>query len=168
MANQIEKQIGTFVKKNEVDKMHVVWEGTPSRLPYLLFKSDFILYCVLAGISMILVNDSTLRISIYVGLLVCAAFAVAKVVFTNYFVMKEGLIIQVCNRYYYISWHEIDWSKSVKATDQFKTRSYSFAGPWQIAHSKFGYLQYATMWYLKNPEEMVSKIQETRFDQMYK
>lgn len=158
MSNDKYKQVGTFVKKDQVAKMSVIWEGRPSQIPYLLFKANLIIYIVLAVLAMCLIEDQLLRCACYVGLCVCIIYAFVKTNAIRYYAMKEGLVFKSLFMRYYIPWHEIDWNKSVKAVWQFGRRSYVFAGEYQVQHSKTGYLEYATMWYLKNYEDMTSAV----------
>ena len=147
--------------------MHKTWEGKPSQVPYLLFKADFLSYMVLAIIAMYLFDEEVYKYAIYAALLVCTIYSILKTNAITYYTMREGIVFKTLFRLYFIPWYDVDWNITKRVIEQFKCRTYTFAGEYQVARSKNAYRNYATMWYLKDYEGMTSAVLSSRHEREF-
>ena len=156
MSSTKYRQIGMFVNPADLGNLTVYWEGRPSKVPFMVFRSDLLQYILLSVLVYFLVTDTTSRYAIIIGCAICCIYSIIKSSRVRYMITDGGLIFRTLFRTYCVPWNNISKVGKTRIIDQFRKRSYIFAGEYQVAHSKNAYLTYATMWYIKDYEHMVS------------
>lgn len=162
MSTEKYRQRGSFIRASKLKEMKVFWEGKPSIIPYLLFRADLLNYILLAVVCMFIVKKMEWRVAVYAGLIICVMYAILKAKSVRYFITDEGIVFKSLFRTFLMDWSNVPWDRKNKIIDQFKCRTYMFAKEYEISYSKNAYRTYATMWYIKDYDKMLSALMSRR------